>query len=251
MIEQEGRTCNRDYPMKVSMLWREFTRGDLLLTVEAADHQNGSISCWDQINHRHDYTDYMKRYGFEWRQSETEFAVHLQISFRRVLMDGWAETESSLSRRIFRQTDGNSNKFWIICLHGNEYEVHYGRIPKYSGQWHGNVGVKITKNFLTRKLAISAYDRIIRQKLSHGYVEVQSRFPLDAKLRSRDVLALAQAAYEERIMPSGELDPARLAVLSDALEEAGCDNPDILAHLRSLGPHVRGCWVVDLLLGKE
>ena len=65
------------------------------------------------------------------------------------------------------------------------------------------------------------------------------------------VSSLAQSAYDERIMPSGELDPERLAVLSDALEEAGCDNEDILNHLRSPGPHVRGCWVLDLLLGKE
>jgi hypothetical protein len=64
------------------------------------------------------------------------------------------------------------------------------------------------------------------------------------------VTALAQTAYEERILPSGNLDPARLAVLSDALEEAGCDNADILSHLRGPGPHVRGCWVIDLLLGK-
>jgi hypothetical protein len=63
--------------------------------------------------------------------------------------------------------------------------------------------------------------------------------------------SLARAAYDERSLPSGELDLARLAVLSDALEEAGCDDADILNHLRSLGPHVRGCWVVDLLLGKE
>jgi hypothetical protein len=62
---------------------------------------------------------------------------------------------------------------------------------------------------------------------------------------------LAAAAYEERALPSGELDPARLAVLADALEEAGCDNADMLTHLRSPGPHVRGCWVVDLLLAKE
>jgi hypothetical protein len=65
------------------------------------------------------------------------------------------------------------------------------------------------------------------------------------------VLSLAQTAYEERIMPSGELDPERLAVLSDALEEAGCDREDILEHLRSAGPHVRGCWAVDLILGKK
>ena len=47
------------------------------------------------------------------------------------------------------------------------------------------------------------------------------------------------------------MKPERLAVLFDALEEAGCDDAEILNHLRSPGPHVRGCWAVDLLLGKE
>ncbi len=49
----------------------------------------------------------------------------------------------------------------------------------------------------------------------------------------------------------GTLDPLRLAVLSDALEEAGCQSEEILRHLRGSGQHVRGCWVLDLLLGKE
>ena len=52
-------------------------------------------------------------------------------------------------------------------------------------------------------------------------------------------------------MPAGTLDNTRLAVLADALEEAGCTEADILGHLRGPGPHVRGCWVVDLILGKE
>jgi hypothetical protein len=64
------------------------------------------------------------------------------------------------------------------------------------------------------------------------------------------VVALAQAAYDERELPAGHLDPARLAVLADALEDAGCTQADILNHLRGPGPHVRGCWAVDLLLGK-
>jgi hypothetical protein len=66
----------------------------------------------------------------------------------------------------------------------------------------------------------------------------------------RDVARLAQAAYEQPL-ESGELDPARLAVLSDALEDAGCTDVEILAHLRSPSPHVRGCWALDLVLGKE
>jgi hypothetical protein len=61
---------------------------------------------------------------------------------------------------------------------------------------------------------------------------------------------LARAAYEERRLPSGHLDPARLAVLADALEDAGCADAELLGHLRGPGPHVRGCWAVDLILGK-
>jgi hypothetical protein len=61
---------------------------------------------------------------------------------------------------------------------------------------------------------------------------------------------LAAAVYEERELPSGHLDAARLAVLADMLEEAGCSDPYILGHLRSPGPHVRGCWPLDLLLQK-
>ena len=64
------------------------------------------------------------------------------------------------------------------------------------------------------------------------------------------VSSLAAAASDNRILPIGTLEPARLAVLADALEEAGCNSGDILSHLRSPGPHVRGCWGVDLLLGK-
>jgi hypothetical protein len=62
---------------------------------------------------------------------------------------------------------------------------------------------------------------------------------------------LATGAYEERILPSGELDPARLGVLADALLDAGCTDATILDHLRSPGPHVRGCFAVDLMIPKE
>jgi hypothetical protein len=64
-------------------------------------------------------------------------------------------------------------------------------------------------------------------------------------------VSLAQAAYHERELPSGHLDVARLGVLSDALEEAGCADESILSHFRSLGPHVRGCWALDLVLAKR
>jgi hypothetical protein len=63
------------------------------------------------------------------------------------------------------------------------------------------------------------------------------------------VVPLARAAYEKR-HSSGELDPERLAVLADALEDAGATG-DLLKHLRGPGTHFRGCWALDLLLGKQ
>src|SRR5262249_8421021 len=64
------------------------------------------------------------------------------------------------------------------------------------------------------------------------------------------LVQLPRAADEERPPPEGLRDPARLAVLADALEEAGCTDTEILGHLRGEGPHVRGCFSVDAVLGK-
>jgi hypothetical protein len=55
---------------------------------------------------------------------------------------------------------------------------------------------------------------------------------------------LAQGIYDDRAFD-------RLPVLADALEEAGCNDAEILTHCRSEGEHTRGCWVVDLILGKQ
>jgi hypothetical protein len=65
------------------------------------------------------------------------------------------------------------------------------------------------------------------------------------------VTMLARAAYENRSLPAGTLDAARLLVLADALEEAGLTDAEVLTHLRSGGPHVRGCWTIDAVLGQQ
>jgi hypothetical protein len=61
---------------------------------------------------------------------------------------------------------------------------------------------------------------------------------------------LAMGAYDERDLPAGTLLGPRLAALADALEAAGCDQADLLGHLRSPGPHVRGCWPIEAVLGR-
>ncbi len=63
---------------------------------------------------------------------------------------------------------------------------------------------------------------------------------------------LAASVYEGRQLPQGTLDAGWLAILADALEEAGCADREMLEHCREPGlVHVRGCWVVDLILKKE
>ena len=58
------------------------------------------------------------------------------------------------------------------------------------------------------------------------------------------VQQLAESIYQDRAFD-------RMPILGDALEDAGCNQPDILGHCRGPEQHVKGCWVVDLLLGKE
>jgi hypothetical protein len=73
---------------------------------------------------------------------------------------------------------------------------------------------------------------------------------IDPAWRTSDVARLALAAYEEGFPQSGFLDADCLTVLADALEDAGCQRDDMLRHLRGRGPHVKGCWAVDALLGR-
>jgi hypothetical protein len=62
------------------------------------------------------------------------------------------------------------------------------------------------------------------------------------------VRRLAEQVYKELQSPGGTFCPARLAVLADALLDAGCTNAELLKHLREPGPHIRGCWALDLIL---
>ena len=66
---------------------------------------------------------------------------------------------------------------------------------------------------------------------------------LDSLWLTSDVVTLAIGIYDERAFD-------RMPILADALQDAGCNNDDILDHCRGSGQHVRGCWVIDLLLGK-
>ena len=70
------------------------------------------------------------------------------------------------------------------------------------------------------------------------------RLSVDSSWLTPGVVKLTQAIYDYRAFD-------RMPELAAALEEAGCADEDILGHCRGPGPHVRGCWVVDLILSKD
>jgi hypothetical protein len=89
----------------------------------------------------------------------------------------------------------------------------------------------------------AAQSHLLRDILGNLFRPV-SADPAWSAWHGRTARHLAQAIYDQRRFGD-------LPVLADALEEAGCDNVDILSHCRGSGPHVLGCWVVDLLLAKD
>ncbi len=84
-----------------------------------------------------------------------------------------------------------------------------------------------------------------RETILNAATLAHQRLPLiDPAWRTSDVVALARGIYDDRAFD-------RMPILADALQDAGCNSDDILNHCRDTNtPHARGCWVVDLVLGK-
>ena len=85
-----------------------------------------------------------------------------------------------------------------------------------------------------------AVARMIREVFSNPFRPAAR----DPSWLTSTVVALADGIYADRAFD-------RMPILADALMDAGCHDEQVLGHCRGPGPHVRGCWVVDLVLGKE
>jgi hypothetical protein len=93
--------------------------------------------------------------------------------------------------------------------------------------------------------------RLLRDSFGNPFRPSPLLPPAVLAWNDRTVPRLAQAIYQDRHLPAGTLENVRLAILADALLDAGCDDEELVRHCRSDGPHVRGCWAVDLILGKS
>lgn len=89
-----------------------------------------------------------------------------------------------------------------------------------------------------------AVSDVIRDVAGSTSITQQMQYSIAEKVRIPAVVDLARGIYSDRAFN-------RLPLLADALNKAGYENEDVLVHCRSEAPHVRGCWVVDLVLGKQ
>jgi hypothetical protein len=126
--------------------------------------------------------------------------------------------------------------------------VGHQRNPHYHAAWSVEVlaGLRGKGN-----VPLATQADLIRDVFGNPFRPPASVNPAWLAWNTGTVRRLAEAAYEERVLPAGTLDNARLAVLADALQEAGCDDSGLLEHLRGPGPHVPGCFAIDAILGRE
>lgn len=113
------------------------------------------------------------------------------------------------------------------------------------GWWGGAPAFESPSSIVQNMASDSAAEResqvsLVRDIFGNPFIHVP--FPQD--WRTETVVKLSRRMYDSR-------DFSAIPTLGSALEAAGCTNDSILSHCRNPGPHVRGCWVVDLVLGLE
>jgi hypothetical protein len=117
--------------------------------------------------------------------------------------------------------------------------------------WHGACAVGHQGHHTTwektRKVEAAAQADLLRDILGNPFRPLT----IAPACRTHAVVALAQAAYDDRNLPYGTLKADHLAALTDALEESRCHDAFLLGHLRGSGQHWRGCFALDLVLGKN
>ena len=91
---------------------------------------------------------------------------------------------------------------------------------------------------------------VIRDIFGNPFRPSSSLSPAVLAWNDGTVRRIAEGIYQDRQMPEGTLDNSRLLILADALLDAGCEDEALMEHCRSEGPHVRGCWAIDTILGK-
>jgi hypothetical protein len=160
--------------------------------------------------------------------------------FARSFFESWEDyadgrpeaTAEAIEKRVIDRMSGSNGGPGYLSLF-SRFRTTYARFAAES-VLGGLVPPRIPDS--TKPLLVEAITDILGDFHSPARIA-----PEWLRWQNGTVLRIAKALYESR-------DYDELPVLADALEEAGCDDPRLLAHFRSGGNHVRGCWALDALL---
>lgn len=123
-------------------------------------------------------------------------------------------------------------------LHGFHAEIPYMANRDHADMWLGHRVIAGAIAGKKEDTELAAQADLVRDIFGNPFLKPPK---FDKRWRTSTVLALAQQMYESR-------EFSAMPILADALQDAGCENPDILNHCRDTSlTHVRGCWVVDLV----
>lgn len=224
MTEREWLECTRPGPMLRYLCERESERKLRLF----------GCGCCRRVWHllkeeRHRWVvEFVEQYADGQKTDEDLVAVRVGVSFRAT-DDNWATgaVES------------------VTAVHTNPHMI---RVAAYAAAAladqadHGDAYMVIARRYehVERKMQCS----LLRDIFGNPFRAQPSVDCAWLSWNDSIVPQLAQAIYDDRAFD-------RLPILADALEEAGCTNAEMLNHCRQFGEHVRGCWVVDLLLGNS
>jgi hypothetical protein len=188
-----------------------------------------------------------------WHALEETSSHHvLEISERDA--DGEAEwTEvanaSGASSALLRNLPKNAPYYhircaaaWSVFARSNQYFAEFAlrQLLLQHGGWDTIKHLLGRLGFATIKSERNYHTQLLRDIFGNPFRPVTC----SPDWRTDTAVLLAKQMYESR-------EFGAMPILADALQDAGCDNDDILNHCRGDSPHVRGCWVCDLVLGKE
>ena len=167
---------------------------------------------------------------------EAEKAVRKAQKNYEMVGDGWEVLAYSFVAKILSVATPSISREQRATRATEALERVIGEVCKNAGEGQSGAQRKQAERVAARLLA-----RGLREVFGNPFRPIA----FDAAWRTSDVMALANGVYAERAFE-------RMPILADALQDAGCDNADILAHLRDeTATHVRGCWALDLVVGKE
>jgi len=220
MTEEEWNTCTGPQPML------EFLRGK----VSDRKLRLFAVACASSLSHL--LTDERSRKAVEIAESYVEGLLRPDE-----LLAACDEAADACTRYASR---------WNLARDSQAEDL--AEIAAYTAVWASVEDDRLEWSFVPDGISFLSRASSTRKSaalLLHELIVNPFRsIALDPSCLTATVTSLATAIYQERAFD-------RLPILADALEDAGCSNQEVLSHLRGGGEHTRGCWPLDLVLGKE